>query len=281
MTDDFYIMALTPSTRANFHGQQFTTNSWGMRDQEYEQTAAPGTYRIAVLGPSFVMGSGVADNEIFEAVLEERLNQENRGERYSHYEILNFGVSGYSALQELYILDTLVLDFEPDAIIFVAHQLEERITVRNFANRIQIGSEIPYDYLREIAAESGINPDMTPSEAERLMNPYGPDLVSWTYQQVVSRAEERDIVPVWVFVPTLESPLNVQEKAALERVAQDAGFITIDLSDLYAGQEITSLIVAEWDKHPNAKAHQLIADRLYTELKKKSDIIPSGSTTPP
>jgi hypothetical protein len=276
MTDDFYIMDLTPSTQQTFHGAQFTTNRWGMRDQEYEKAKAPGTYRIVVLGPSFVMGSGVADNEIFEALLEDRLNRENSGEPYSQYELLNFGVSGYSALQELYVLDTEALDFEPNAIIFVAHQLEEKITVRNFANRIQSGSEIPYDYLRQIAAESSINPEMTASEAERLMTPYGPELVSWTYQQVVARAKEKGVVPIWVFVPTLESPLNIQEKDALEQTAQAAGFITVDLSDLYEGQDISSLIVAEWDKHPNAKGHSLIAENLYQALQQKQDLIPLG-----
>jgi hypothetical protein len=281
MTSDFYVMELTPSSQKIFHGAQFTTNRWGMRDQDYDREAALGTYRILVLGPSFVMGSGVADDEIFEAILEERLNRENSGDPYTKYEVLNFGVSGYSALQELYALDTKALDFAPDAIIFVAHQLEERILVRNLANRIQIGSEIPYDELRQIADESGITSDMTASEAERLMNPYGPELVAWTYQQVVARAQEKGIVPIWVFVPTLESPLKLEEKEALEQVAQDSGFITVDLSDLYEGQDLSTLIVAEWDKHPNPKAHQLIADRLYDELKAKTDIVPSNGGTNP
>jgi hypothetical protein len=280
MTDDFYIMALTPSAQLNFHGEQFTTNRWGMRDQEYEKTPSPGTYRVVVLGPSFVMGSGVADDEIFEALIEERLNRENSGEPYAHYDMLNFGVSGYSALQELYVFDSEALEFEPNAVIFVAHQLEEEITVRNFANRIQVGSEIPYDYLRQIAAESGIKADMTASEAERRMKPYGRELVAWTYQQVVLRAKEKGIVPIWVFVPTLESPLNIQEKAALEEIAQEAGFMTIDLSDLYEGQDISTLIVADWDKHPNARGHRLIADRLYQALVTDS-AIPLGSVTTP
>jgi hypothetical protein len=64
-------------------------------------------------------------------------------------------------------------------------------------------------------------------------------------------------------------------------VAQDSGFITVDLSDLYEGQDLSTLIVAEWDKHPNPKAHQLIADRLYDELKAKTDIVPSNGGTNP
>ena len=75
-TDDNLIVELVPSTTIEFNGAQLSTNRWGMRDRDYEQTPAPDTYRIALTGPSFVMGSGVADNEVFEWLLEDRLNQE-------------------------------------------------------------------------------------------------------------------------------------------------------------------------------------------------------------
>ena len=41
--------------------QQFSTNGWGMRDRDYAQRKPAGTLRIALLGPSHVMGNGVAD----------------------------------------------------------------------------------------------------------------------------------------------------------------------------------------------------------------------------
>src|SRR5574339_336198 len=48
---------------------RMSTNRWGMRDRDYERLPAPGVFRMALLGPSNVMGWGVADGETFEAVL--------------------------------------------------------------------------------------------------------------------------------------------------------------------------------------------------------------------
>ena len=50
---------LYPSRHIMWNGKPFTTNSWGMRDGEYSLAKPPGTLRIALLGPSHIMGNGV------------------------------------------------------------------------------------------------------------------------------------------------------------------------------------------------------------------------------
>ena len=54
-----------------------------MRDQDYERSPPPNTFRIALLGPSNVMGWGVGDGETFEALVEERLNRERTERRHA------------------------------------------------------------------------------------------------------------------------------------------------------------------------------------------------------
>jgi hypothetical protein len=275
MTGDFRITELVPDTRIMFHGAIFSVNGWGMRGKEYEQLPPAGAYRTAVVGPSFVMGSGVADGEVFVQQLEDRFNRENTGEQYNQYEFLNFGMAGHSALQELWVFESQVLSFRPDAVLFVSHQREEDVVVRNLANRIQHDVELPYDYLYEVARRAGVEAGMAQVDIERRLRPYGPEIVSWTYERFVSLAHELGVEPVWVFVPILEAPPSEEEKVKLRRQAQEAGFITLDLSDVYEGYDATSLIVAEWDMHPNAKAHTLIAERLYQALVEK-EIIGNG-----
>src|SRR6185503_20001242 len=58
-TGDNLIVELVPSTSIYFHGEKLSINRWGMRDRDYERTPPPNTYRIALTGPSFVMGYGV------------------------------------------------------------------------------------------------------------------------------------------------------------------------------------------------------------------------------
>jgi hypothetical protein len=274
LVDDFQVIALNPSTRIVYHGEAFSVNRWGMRDQEYEQSPSTGTYRFALVGPSFVMGSGVADDQVFEAVLETRLNDENDGSFFDRYEILNFGVAGHSALQELYTLDTKALAFQPNALLFVSHQLEEEIVVRNLVNRIVTGTEMPYEYLADLAARAGVTVGMTQAEGERLLKPYGDELVDWTYKQSVIVARENGIEPIWVLFPTFETEKSPAIIAELVGRAEAAGFTVIDLSDLYDNQDPKALTVAEWDMHPNVRGHQMLSDALYNALQEKGHLFP-------
>jgi hypothetical protein len=251
-----------------------------MRDQDYEMTPAPDTYRIALTGPSFVMGLGVADDEGFEWLLEERLNQEYGGGRYAQYEILNFAVPAYSAVQDMMLLEQKVLSFQPDALFFMAHQRDEWAAVEYLADRISVGADLGYPELNELLGRAGVEPGMTKAEAQRQLTPFGPELLSWTYGRMVELSQEQGIQPVWIFMPTLEDPLQEEEVVHLTRLAQDAGFVILDLSDAYDNQDAESLVVAYWDKHPNAEGHRLIAERLYEALwERRADIplFPQGA----
>jgi len=273
-TGDNLIVELVPSTSLNFHGEILTINRWGMRDQDYELTPAPNTYRIALTGPSFVMGYGVGDEEGFEWLLEDRLNREHAEGPYSQYEILNFAVPGYSAIQDLMVLEQKALEFQPNAIFFMAHQREEQAVVMYLADRLSVGADLPYPELIELARQAGVEPGAAKVETERLLQPIGTELLSWTYRRIVEVSRANGILPVWIFMPTLEYPLQADEIARLNRMAEEAGFIVLDLSHAYDNQDPESIVIAYWDKHPNAKGHSLIAEDLYRKLLEKEEEIP-------
>jgi hypothetical protein len=271
-TNDNFITELVPSTTIDINGTQLSINRWGMRDQDYEQIPAPDTYRIALTGPSFVMGLGVADNEGFEWLLEERLNREHAGNPYDRYEILDFAVPGYSAVQDLMLLEQKVLPFQPNALFFMAHQREEESVVLYVADRLSLQIELPYPELTEMARQAGVESEVTKDEATRLLLPKGPELLSWTYRRIVEVSRENGILPVWIFMPTLENASNEEEVAHLKQVAAEAGFIVLDLSHAYDNQDLDALVVAYWDKHPNAAGHRLIAEDLYRQLQQEPRI---------
>jgi hypothetical protein len=273
-TNDNLILELTPATTIDFNGTTLTTNRWGMRDQDYEQIAPPSTYRIALTGPSFVMGLGVNDGEDFESLLEDRLNKENTGKPYNKYEILNFAVPGYSAIQNLMVLEQKALAFQPNSIFYMAHQREEEAVVLYLADRISVEADLPYPDLAAIAHRAGAEPGMTKAEAERRLKPYGTEILAWTYRRIVEDSRAHGVLPVWIFMPTLENPLRQEEIDHLKGVAEEAGFVVLDLSDAYDNQDPDSLVVAYWDKHPNAKGHMLIAEDLYRKLREEEKEIP-------
>ena len=67
---------LKPNLRSYFKLVKFETNSQGLRDKEYRIKKEYGISRMVVIGSSYSMGSGVAIDETYHSILEERLNRE-------------------------------------------------------------------------------------------------------------------------------------------------------------------------------------------------------------
>jgi len=93
-------------------------NSFGMRDREYPVAKPPNTIRVACIGDSICYGFRVQREETFSARLEELLNGEPGREGVATFEVLNFGVTGYSFTQIMENLREKVLPFEPDLILY-------------------------------------------------------------------------------------------------------------------------------------------------------------------
>jgi hypothetical protein len=270
-TGDFKQKELVPSfTSLTPHGR-LSTNRWGMRDRDYEQVPPPGTYRIALLGASTVMGWGVADDETFDAILEGRLNSEAAG-LHARYEVLNFGTPGYRPLQQMMVLPK-ALSFGPHAVFYIGAGREVSQASLALVDAVRKGIDIPFQYLRDTALRAGIDRSTEEGAAMRRLEPFRGEILSWLYGQIVQRSRERGIVPVFVFLPQVDEGTWREEVSEVLRRAGDAGFTVIDLSRVYEGHSATSVRLADWDNHPNARGHQLIGSQLYEALRKRQDAI--------
>jgi hypothetical protein len=241
-----------------------------MRDKEYELAAPEGVYRFALVGSSHVMGYGVNDDQTFDAHLEKRLN-DAAGPGAPVYEVLNFGVDGYRPLQELRQLETKVLKFAPDAVLYVAHNGAAYRSVQHLAEMLAAGVPIPYPELQEIVARAGAARGLTAAELERRLLPFGTDILSWAYRRMVALCREGGSVPVWVYLPTAGERISEETLAAFARIAADAGFDTLSLADAFRTHDPRRIWLSEWDHHPNALGHRLIGEYFYQQLIEGAD----------
>mgnify|MGYP001386815693 CR=1 FL=1 len=111
---DDIIYELKPDLSVKFQGVDVAINSHGMRYRDVPLEKKEGTYRVALLGDSFVFGWGVEQSKTFASIFEKELpkyiNKNN-------VEVLNFGVPGYSTFQEVAKFVAKDHLFKPDAVV--------------------------------------------------------------------------------------------------------------------------------------------------------------------
>lgn len=266
---DFLQFELIPNTETVFKGARLETNRWGMRDRDYEKAKPAGVYRMVMLGASRAMGSGVTNHEIFEAVLEDRLNAELSPETGVRYEILNFAVGSYGPLRKMRVMEKKTAAFEPDALLYVTHVVEAAFGISDLSRAVVSEADIPYEYLRHIAKESQIWAAMSDATIRNRLRPYQMQMVDWSWKRLAEECRRRGIDAHLVFIPTLiESSEPAQYRRDVAAKAEEHGFAFHDLE--HAFQHVRSpeeLAIAPWDGHPNARGHQLIADELFEGLR--------------
>ncbi len=268
-TGGFPTHELLPSREVVFKRAIMSTNRWAMRDREYEKAKPEGTYRIVLIGASHAMGTGVGDDESFENVVEDRLNEEITPRTGLRYEILNFSVGGYAPLSRLHELENKMLDFDPDAFMNVGIN-----DLNGVAKEVIRGATGMYEHawpeLDEIARSAGIEEGMDYAVAKAKLRPYREQLLGWIYRRMVELCEERGILPIALYIPQPrdESPGYQRDILKQMDVAGESGFIVIEIFDAYASasDNYKDLWIASWDLHANAEGHRMLADKLYTEM---------------
>jgi hypothetical protein len=111
----------------------YTINSGGWRDIEHSLSKPKGTFRIAVLGDSYVEALQVDLEKTFWKRLEAMLNQQGK-----KVEVLGFGMSGFDAAQAFETLRHHAMLYDPDLIIF------SFVSANDIRDSVRQISNIPY-----------------------------------------------------------------------------------------------------------------------------------------
>lgn len=255
---------LRPLFGLMYHGKPLRTNQWGMRDREYAQAKPAGTTRIAILGSSVIMGDGVGDGEVFDEVLEDRLNRE-RAAGGRRVELLNFAVSEYSPYAQLTMLRTgRLAPFAPDLVFYFAQPYD--VLPDHLARPVERRLPIGLEFLRERVTRAGLDTGLSREEGNRRIRPLVPEMVEWTYRELAAEIRRIGARPVWLHIATPHAAADSATTAMLRGYARAAGFEVIDMTNVFDGPPQDEIIVAPWDRHPNTRGHAMLAERLYREL---------------
>ncbi len=108
----------------------YTINSGGWRDIEHALQKPERTFRIAVIGDSYVEALQVELEKTFWKTLESKLKGSGK-----KVEVLAFGMSGFDVAQAYYVLMHHAIPYQPDLVIFVFRPSNDlRDAVRRLKN---------------------------------------------------------------------------------------------------------------------------------------------------
>ncbi|NND72801.1 MAG: hypothetical protein HKN43_14585 [Rhodothermales bacterium] len=273
-TGDMYKVELLPNIEANFKRARLSTNSYKMRDKEYALEKPDNTLRMALLGSSLEMGWGVTNDEVFEAVVEKRLNDESiAAGSPTRYELLNYAVGGHTLSQYIFAVDNRVEQFSPDVLVVFGHASEGRRAITGILELLKERVPLP-DEIQAFVDQAGVTRNMPWPESKSRLEPFKRDILLWGYRYMVRRAQEMGATPVYCFVPVTNRNGTPDEVEELFSIAQEAGIdVHLNLHGSYGDHTQSELWLGSWDDHPNALGHGLLADRFYSELQKYANQI--------
>ena len=290
-----------PRPLANYNKGFYKFNSYGFRDREYLPTKSPQTYRIAALGDSYTFGQGVSLDNTWVKKLEMYLNETLKT---YNVEVLNFGVIAYNTRNELGLLQSKVLKFNPDMLLLghlinddfydlirivrgnmVFHYEEdpdEMIPLPVWLKQFLYKHSLLYRYLstqylnshREeiVAVQSKAKQEpkrsWCPPSHER--HPIDSDSI----REIFRSCSEKGILFVILDFPVTPREGRIREKSdeqkdvslPLKCLAQDLEVPYLDMFPVILNQDGTTLSVTPQDHHPNAKLCDLYAKYIADRL---------------
>jgi hypothetical protein len=127
--------------------RRFRTNNRGFHARDFVRAKPPGTYRIAVVGPSnstgiWSHGKGKNFSEMLEDLFRSAGHQ---------VEVMNFGIDGrFRAVHELRLIETEVADYDPDQVLL---DVEIPFVYGSFRRAVYKGYVMIYDSETELSRQ--------------------------------------------------------------------------------------------------------------------------------
>lgn len=261
----------------NWFNRYWQLNSSGYRDVEWSPELLARKTRVMVLGDSFVAGHGIKKpQDRFSDVLGQMLGE--------NYAVMNVGQNGanttteiYNGLKYPYEPDILVLSFYIDDILdtarglgydwdFVAEKnnpsflIEESYALNFIFWRIYR----PYLYQPRPDQNTGASQNFMDWLLELYDNPDIKAAYREELLKIYTYAQEKDIQLIVVVFPHLTA-VEISRPITSEviHLYEEQGIPVLDVSIMIEGMPANSLVVNQFDAHPNELVHRLVAEELY------------------
>jgi len=267
---------LKPDLDQGFKLARLRTNSVGLHDREVSRAKPPGTYRVAVLGDSQTMASGVDRDEAWHALLEERADVRAVG--FDRIEFVNFAIGASTPGDYRDILEHKVLGYDPDLVVVGFTPGNDEIfnwseTRRQFRPKEIANGFFQSFVLRRIEDLWSHYLGGESFEERGEFRESHRDLLQRLFRDMKTRSGAVGASLVVVYLARVDR----ENRAAVEALMQSLGIPFLDTSPAFHGVPLDRTRIYRSDRHPNAEAHARIAEYVRPWLK----AIIAASASPP
>jgi lysophospholipase L1-like esterase len=275
--NDLLVYEPVPNARSHYSRVPNSLNSHGMRDREFSLEKPDGSFRIVALGDSIIYGYGVRIEDTLVKKLERKLNRSFD----TDFEVLNFGVPGYSTQQETELYRVRARRFDPD-LVLIGYDLNDEI---ESSHEIRLFDRTHFSVFEKLYFIDFLRISIRTLLATHLGLPFpryrAETRVADNFQAL--RASVDPGIPIVVVIfPRLVDFSDYQLGPIHREVAEagrDAGFHVLDLFDHFKERDFSSLrIVADDHEHPNASGNELAANATWHFLIREN-LIPRDAGT--
>jgi hypothetical protein len=271
LRDDFLRFEFKPNLhrKTEFAGMRIT-NSFGMPSPEITVEKPAHTRRIAWLGDSVSAGPyGYS----YETLLTDKLNQADLTPETQQFQLLNFSVPGYVLLNKMDVGLEKAPQFHPDVYVVQLGATEIGGSRKHVAKMLLRGTDLKYDFLRQITAKAGIkSSDNQQTIIVKLQSFFIP-MTRMALEQIRDHAAAQGARMIIVLVPAAaDANAAAEDFDNMHPGVDGLGVPVIDLRDTFRNANLRELqVIPDWDIHPNIKGHQMIFQDLYAKLRANPD----------
>ena len=252
----------TPNAQATLMGVEVSINSDGFRDEEYS-VERNDKYRILVLGDSLTFGWGVEKEDTYEVRLEEMLSETRPTE------MINTGHGNYNTSQQVSLFKKKGLKYNPDKVVVFFFINDAEVTPQRsswlWVSKLRSVTFL-WSRVRGLLSNRGADTQTFEGFYSALYEDDQPGFIALkeAFLELRGITEERGIELQVVMIPELHDLVNYPFAAEYDKVRtflEDNSIPVIDLTEQFDGYEdAVGLWVALDDAHPNALAHEMIAE---------------------
>ncbi len=246
---------LLPNLDTKYKLVDFHTNSEGFRGENYK--LKKNKRRVAVIGDSYTMGTGVSEEELYAKKTETLLSID---ENKNAYEFLNFGVSGYGLDEYTMILEKKVLKYNPDLVIFgFCAPNDQKEKGRDFnldAFIIKPKKNVFWDsYLKKL-----LKIKLNPYKNETVVyKNYQLEFVDQKFNVINNILTKKDVKGLVFYIDLAYNSKRVHQ---IKELAEKNSLLFLDVSIFFKDKNLTGYILNELDPHPNNKSNLIFAKKL-------------------